>query len=185
MLMFISKGIPYNTGKEDSIFKVWHNGNVISLTNNQKIIWKFLYGEVKTYNDLMKLIYKLFNNGIVISKQVLIQTLTQLKSLGLIAYLDNTNEKEGEFVLLFKNKIKPLKDIENNSCFETELYDFIKNNEDISVADFISTIDEKEYNDLTNGFDEGYLRYIYSSVHSKITLETVKSFIKNGNCYIA
>ena len=185
MMILISKGVPYNTGMEDSIFKVWHEGHIISLTHNQKIIWTFLYGTIRTYKDLMKFMLKLFNNGTPMSKQTLTQTLTQLKSLGLISYLDSLDVKEGEFILLFKNKIKPLKDVGLEDNFQVELFHFIKNNQDFSVADFISMIDNKHYEKLTNGFDEDYIKYMYTSIHSKITLETVKKFLQNGVCYVA
>lgn len=183
-MMFLAKGVPY-TNEKDNNFKVWINGAVIPLTTNQTIIWKYFYGNVKTYNDLMKYIKTLFEKNIILSKEVLIQTLRQLRGLNLLSYFDAEDEKEGEFIVIFKNKIKPLKKLENFNEFESMVYDFIENCDNISLADFICDIDNNfNYDKLTNGYDIDYLKFAYNNIHSKITCNIVKKFLKDGICYV-
>lgn len=185
MMIFIAKGVPYNKKEEDKIYKVWINGRIISITENQKLIWTFFYGKPKTYKDLMKYVRYLFNNGHKISKTVLTQILTQLKSLGLLAYECKENRNLCEFMLLFKNRIKPIKFETKHSEFEDKVYQFIEKCDIIALSDFIANLDNLEYTELTNGYDENYLLEVYKCKHSKSTLETVKKFIRNGECYIS
>jgi hypothetical protein len=105
--------------------------------------------------------------------------------LDLISYLEDEDERKGEFVLILKNKIQALKEKNDPTDFEKTLYDFIKSCDSISVADFIANMDNLHYNKLTNGYDEDYLKSVYECVHAKTTIETVKQFLKNGNCYVA
>lgn len=176
-MMFISKGIPYNKFND-----VWKDGQIISLTNNQKLFWNFMYGKIVTYDDILKYSLELIRKNIIISKTTLNQTITQLKELNLISYTNGLLESD-EFILIFKNKIKILKECELCN-FEKKVYDFIKNYDNISLMDFLAKLDDLKYDKLTNGYDEDYIKFVYNNTHSKTLLNTVKKFLKLGICYI-
>jgi len=184
MILFLSKGVPYNENCDTS-FKVWSNGTITQLTSIQKIIWNFLYGKVRSYDDLIRYVYYLFREKKnIISKQELNQTLCQLKSLDLICYEENDDFIKGEYLILTKNKINILLDNSDFNEFEQKLYQFIKKYVNISLADFIIDLNEQEYNKLTNGFDDEYLSYAFNSRYRKTTIETIKSFMTKGIIYI-
>lgn len=176
-MMFIANGIPYNKFND-----VWKNGQIISLTNNQKLFWNFMYGKIVNYDDILKFSLELIRKNITISKSTLNQTITQLKELNIISYIKGLSE-EDEFVLIFRNKIKILKDCELND-FEKKVYDFIKYYDNISLIDFLSELDKLNYTKLTNGYEEEYIRFAFNSNHSRILLNTVKEFLKAGICYL-
>ena len=183
MEMFIAKGVPYNNN-ESKIFKIWNNGKIIPVTQNQKIIWSFFYGKPKTYKDLMKYINTLFQKGYSISKTVLKQIITQLESLNLISSQKSNDSNLCEFLLVFKNKIIPIKCVEYKSNFEKKVYDFMEKYDIIALSDFIADMDDFHYDKLTNGYDEEYLMQLYNCNHSKAVLEIVKDFLKKGECCI-
>lgn len=183
MTLFISKGVPYNNDNKSG-FKVWVNGNIISLTHTQQLIWTYLLNNTRSYNDLLKYSLNLIKQKIPIPKTELNRTLKQLKQLDLISYIDEQDTKLGEFILVFKNKIKPLKEI-NLSDFEKRLFDFISDDNEMSIADFIASIDNLEYNKLTNGYDVDYIKFVYQGIHSKMVLTTTLQLLQKGACYIS
>ena len=184
MIFFISKGVPYNEKKEQ-VFKVWHKGNIIQLTQSQKIIWNYLYGSIKSYNDILKYIYFLLKEKkIFVSKEKLHQVLTQLKSLDLITYEEEDNIQLCEFILIAKNKIKILKNtnIENN--FEKQIYEFFQNYDNMSLSDFLTEYNNEQDPLLTNGYNIEYIKFAYNCNFRKNTIEAIKHFINAGICYI-
>lgn len=176
-MMFIAKGAPYKTEKET---KVWINGKVILLTKNQKVLWEFLYGEVKTYGDLIKYMGKLCMEDRPMRKDLMQQTLMQLKSLGLLAYSKEDSALE-KFKMVLSNPITPISDNGINEEFIKKLYNNISKYDNMSVADLIVNMDGLSYTELTNGLDEQYLEFAFQAPHANSVMCAVLEMLKKGN----
>lgn len=176
-MLFISKGAPYIKENKDG---VWQNNRIIYLTPNQFLFWKFFYGEIKSYGQLMKYIAELCLKDIQITKDVMQQTILQLKTLDLLAYTDD-DSKKGRFVMLFENNIIPVKKDGIKEDFDLKLYDKIKTQSSMSVADIIAEMDNLQYNELTNGHDKKYLEFVFNAVHAYAVETSVLRMIKHGN----
>lgn len=184
-MLFISKGAPYIENKKLS---VWNNGRIIPLTYNQQLLWKFFYGEIRTYKDLMKYMGKLAMTDSPMNKSLMQQTVTQLKSLNILSY-SAYDEKIDRFILLFSNKIMPVKKDDIKSETDVEYYDLIEKMDSMSIADIIAQLCHLQYDKLTDGYTEDYLRYIYEKSSPlgfpNILMDSVLRMIKNGNLYIS
>lgn len=170
--MMIAKGVPYG-------HNVWHNGRTITLTNNQSIIWNFLYGEFHTYEDIMKYILYLLRKNIQITKDVLKQTLLQLKSLDLLVFEDGTDNFV-IFKILAKNKLLAISDDGIENSFDKKIYERIKGGK--CITDIVVNMDNLNYKKLTNGKDDEYINFAYESIHTYSVINTIRDFLKRGNC---
>lgn len=183
-MLFISKGVPYIKEQKNS---ARINGKTIQLTNNQWILWKFFYGDIKTYGQLMKYIGKLCMEGILITKDLMQQTIMQLKSLGLLAYTEK-DEIIDRFILLFSNRIAPITEKGIEDDVDKNYYDLIVKYDSMSVADIIAYESNLQYDELTNGYTEDYLRYVYEHTYKiglpGIVMDSILRMIKSGNLFV-
>jgi len=178
--MFIAKGAPYIT--EEGL-KIWISGKVVNLTQNQKILWEFCFGQIRKYGDLILFMEELALRGMPMKKDLMQHTIMQLKSLGVISY-SKKDSQEDSFKMIFSNRIIPIKKDGLQDNFDIWLYERIEQCDNMSVADIIADMDNIRYEELTNGYDEKYLSYIFNAPHAYSVKKSILNMIKNGNVCI-
>ena len=164
----------YVTYKENGNIDIWKSGKTINLTKSQSVLWTFLYGEVKTYGEIIKYMGKLSMSDYPMTKSLMQQTLMQLKTLDILAYTGDDSES-GRFNMISSCEIIPIIDKNIKEHFEKLVYGMIVDN-NVNIKKIISLIDESVQENSIN---------IYEAPHAHSVFMAVMNMVKRGNICLA